>query len=162
MAANQGVGLIPAHAGSTPNTWTADNRRPAHPRSRGEHFINKMVGDEVRGSSPLTRGAQIKDWNKDTVIGLIPAHAGSTLPGIDTVNKIEAHPRSRGEHSLTPGHHQTVVGSSPLTRGARGWASGEDVPEGLIPAHAGSTVVHTVVNGAPPAHPRSRGEHSPE
>ena len=113
----------------------------AHPRSRGEHFINKMVGDEVRGSSPLTRGAQIKDWNKDTVIGLIPAHAGSTLPGIDTVNKIEAHPRSRGEHVFDDYLSNVAEGSSPLTRGAQPDTGASPDSRGLIPAHAGSTWV---------------------
>ena len=51
-------GLIPAHAGST-CPWSECLRCCwAHPRSRGEHggwALNKVA---LRGSSPLTRGAQ--------------------------------------------------------------------------------------------------------
>ena len=53
-----------------------------------------------------------------------------------------------------------LYGSSPLTRGAP-WTD-ESVGEkrGLIPAHAGSTILSKACIISPPAHPRSRGEHA--
>ncbi|KXI17199.1 hypothetical protein HMPREF3227_01728 [Corynebacterium sp. CMW7794] len=52
------------------------------------------------------------------MLGLIPAHAGSTAivdipPGI-----MRAHPRSRGEHGVHNSYPKGGKGSSPLTRGA--------------------------------------------
>ena len=51
---------------------------PAHPRSRGEHDRYKVLGGNVQGSSPLTRGALINVEHAKAHVGLIPAHAGST------------------------------------------------------------------------------------
>ena len=54
------------------------------------------------------------------------------------------------------------VGSSPLTRGkpyaATSWWAGER----LIPAHAGKTLCAATHRRALSAHPRSRGENTPE
>ena len=74
--------LIPAHAGKTERRRRGDHRPRAHPRSRGE---NRPVDVESRpnaGSSPLTRG---KLRHSKAVLlrpGLIPAHAGKTLPDL--------------------------------------------------------------------------------
>ena len=50
------------------------------------------------------------------------------------------------------------VGSSPLTRGKRYRLDRAGPRRRLIPAHAGKTGVTPGSTGAPPAHPRSRGE----
>ena len=72
------AGLIPAHAGSTP--WNAATRvaHPAHPRSRGEHLLVGTQAYDLLGSSPLTRGALLMPRRIWRLMGLIPAHAGST------------------------------------------------------------------------------------
>ena len=49
-------------------------------------------------------------------------------------------------------------GSSPLTRGKRGRVGAQEGVEGLIPAHAGKTVVTVHLSMWLRAHPRSRGE----
>ena len=112
-------GLIPAHAGSTflpallgPAGW-------AHPRSRGEHWLRPLFKVWEEGSSPLTRGALVVNDLRGTVIGLIPAHAGSTDDVYSRASPDRAHPRSRGEHSFNGEGGTYVRGSSPLTRGAR-------------------------------------------
>ena len=56
-----------------------DDVRPAHPRSRGEHFVGVGGADDDAGSSPLTRGAPMAGLAPACLLGLIPAHAGSTL-----------------------------------------------------------------------------------
>ena len=109
--------LIPAHAGKTQCLWSRQSRVGAHPRSRGENQVCDYDGYCSRGSSPLTRGKPVCWCVRCLRIGLIPAHAGKTtctqfpsLPG-------RAHPRSRGENSISRRSRARMRGSSPLTRG---------------------------------------------
>ena len=152
--------LIPAHAGSTTRGQWPPPARSAHPRSRGEHFGVGADCFAYLGSSPLTRGARIPVRKITSQSGLIPAHAGSTPPGMPTKWCWWAHPRSRGEHLFGAFHRIGDGGSSPLTRGAltHGWSFLSFVR--LIPAHAGSTVRGQFSSFGDGAHPRSRGEHS--
>ena len=133
--------------------------RWAHPRSRGEHASNTATSSTSRGSSPLTRGAPTAGGRREAVRGLIPAHAGSTGSTGTTIPPVGAHPRSRGEHVLKHSVHLVHSGSSSLTRGARGSQRNASPRAGLIPAHAGSTVVVLHPAQGERAHPRSRGEH---
>ena len=71
-----------------------------------------------------------------------------------------AHPRSRGENHLSqpvPGRYH---GSSPLTRGKHVVPKLGTRFSGLIPAHAGKTLVIPLADNIKAAHPRSRGENS--
>ena len=92
-------------------------------------------------------------------MGLIPAHAGSTRCGVLGLLRRRAHPRSRGEHSITRHTSTFSAGSSPLTRGAPIANLSDYFVFGLIPAHAGSTILPAGEKFARWAHPRSRGEH---
>ena len=131
----------------------------AHPRSRGEHRTRRERASRAPGSSPLTRGARCSPGGGLGRFRLIPAHAGSTL-SISALGKdARAHPRSRGEHSITSGLVVPPFGSSPLTRGARPSLRKHGVTPRLIPAHAGSTTNLRTVRRESEAHPRSRGEH---
>ena len=110
----------------------------AHPRSRGENRGEGSDRQSDRGSSPLTRGKPIFGLEEDSGLGLIPAHAGKThlqqrIPCIGG-----AHPRSRGENSISYSNSNDG-----------GW---------LIPAHAGKTTPGRSPSPATKAHPRSRGE----
>ena len=152
--------LIPAHAGSTLVHAEWRKRKPAHPRSRGEHGEWKITHSPKDGSSPLTRGARRVYLRQVDRLRLIPAHAGSTRERTPEGARASAHPRSRGEHLLVRGGGRSRAGSSPLTRGAlREHVSKTPLPR-LIPAHAGSTWSRTMNSAAITAHPRSRGEHS--
>ena len=154
-------GLIPAHAGSTPRAAMCSSAARAHPRSRGEHLTCTLVSDEVQGSSPLTRGALCASKLHARLVGLIPAHAGSTRgwslfaadwegsspltrgarpTPIRGCGRGWAHPRSRGEHLFTIRGDTAPKSSSPLTRGALIAYSCRMLAMGLIPAHAGSTI----------------------
>ena len=91
-------------------------------------------------------------------MGIIPAHAGKTF-GVSLVkNRIWDHPRSRGENSALRATRVKKEGSSPLTRGKLTIAWVVSRIFGIIPAHAGKTVIGELVNGALGDHPRSRGE----
>ena len=131
--------LIPAHAGKT--HWSPSRKitAAAHPRSRGENCDADLLVRDPDGSSPLTRGKPSSNPTGSAPCGLIPAHAGKTLPpGIASV-RTPAHPRSRGEnHRLEIGCHDQS-GSSPLTRGKLALAAYLPISPRLIPAHAGKT-----------------------
>ena len=71
-----------------------------------------------------------------------------------------AHPRSRGENNRRPCTDIPDQGSSPLTRGKHTRRRRRRVRVGLIPAHAGKTLITRTTRVIARAHPRSRGENS--
>ena len=76
------IGLIPAHAGKTQDHDGENEGGEAHPRSRGENGANDFLRTLVQGSSPLTRGKHCVELRVRLIVGLIPAHAGKTLPDL--------------------------------------------------------------------------------
>ena len=112
----------------------------------------------VKGSSPLTRGKRHEGVHGCLDEGLIPAHAGKTMPPRSPRRPARAHPRSRGENRARPGCPSTGAGSSPLTRGKRVRPPCTRCRYGLIPAHAGKTRTSRLYSYTVRAHPRSRGE----
>ena len=133
------VGLIPAHAGKTPLTWTPPTWTTAHPRSRGENPDAPGIASANWGSSPLTRGKRGAGGQRRDRQGLIPAHAGKTVGANGLMNDPRAHPRSRGENGSTITASMGGAGSSPLTRGKLRKDQPNERTRGLIPAHAGKT-----------------------
>ena len=113
------------------------------------------------GSSPLTRGKHTYDRRNLIDVGLIPAHAGKTVPRLGRWGLDRTHPRSRGENAQCVDDVGVFTGSSPLTRGKPGREHHQPVQAGLIPAHAGKTVLRAFGSGVRAAHPRSRGENCP-
>ena len=133
----------------------------AHPRSRGENRSAVARSMACAGSSPLTRGKPDRTAGPGQVLGLIPAHAGKTIPLIIDHRSIGAHPRSRGENWDTDRRYHKARGSSPLTRGKLLQRERQQGRHGLIPAHAGKTHSVGEAGGRLQAHPRSRGENLP-
>ena len=82
MTRTNGPGLIPAHAGKTRMIWISEHTSWAHPRSRGENPESSVQVLEELGSSPLTRGKRGRSAAPARRRGLIPAHAGKTLPDL--------------------------------------------------------------------------------
>ena len=74
--------LIPAHAGKTAGPKRGLTGKRAHPRSRGENWVTRPMMLRVFGSSPLTRGKLAGTGALTEDLGLIPAHAGKTLPDL--------------------------------------------------------------------------------
>ena len=109
--------LIPARAGNTNSIPKGCYAATAHPRSRGEH--NNVNDDFLynRGSSPLARGTPRLSGVTCGGCRLIPARAGNTLCRFVAVERYQAHPRSRGEHTSESGPSSSGFGSSPLARG---------------------------------------------
>ena len=158
MSATASAGLIPAHAGKTPDVVRVHVFDGAHPRSRGENAINTKAVSDQSGSSPLTRGKRAPSIDVPSERGLIPAHAGKTGGPPATSYPTRAHPRSRGENPDRASAKVTTSGSSPLTRGKPRRDHRDPDPRRLIPAHAGKTTAERGCQSARRAHPRSRGE----
>ena len=132
--------LIPAHAGKTVEEIKGGKKISAHPRSRGENRGDNLLLWRAAGSSPLTRGKRHHAHEVGQSGRLIPAHAGKTRRTPPWGGQGRAHPRSRGENGAVAVGPIFPHGSSPLTRGKRGWRrKGLDVRR-LIPAHAGKTL----------------------
>ena len=115
---------------------------------------------DALGSSPLTRGKLFTGVPAADPLGLIPAHAGKTSCRCAGARPGRAHPRSRGENVNGVVALQGVEGSSPLTRGKLRPAYDQSASTGLIPAHAGKTLVCPDQAVCFQAHPRSRGENA--
>ena len=150
--------LIPAHAGKTDGAFVCIAEASAHPRSRGENSDAPCVLSRGCGSSPLTRGKHLADAPHPAIDGLIPAHAGKTPARDSELSPNTAHPRSRGENRGRSSPSFSCTGSSPLTRGKPDLHLTVGRPPGLIPAHAGKTILQHPGDISPEAHPRSRGE----
>ena len=110
------------------------------------------------GSSPLTRGKHGQRHLSNVRLGLIPAHAGKTCQASTNPSLTKAHPRSRGENESAFRAVHSSSGSSPLTRGKLEVLRNACNQRGLIPAHAGKTLVQKIGEPSKKAHPRSRGE----
>ena len=134
-------GLIPACAGSTPQSYDCCWPHGAHPRMRGEHHAREDYQYVRTGSSPHARGAPGRDDVPPAHVGLIPACAGST-PTVGALHPAErAHPRMRGEHDAQSTAVTSPRGSSPHARGALMSIPAALTGFGLIPACAGSTML---------------------
>ena len=153
--------LIPARAGNTGVHSRRRTSRPAHPRSRGEHVARRWSITCTPGSSPLARGTLRCGTFKVLKNRLIPARAGNMNLLSARKRGSAAHPRSRGEHLRSSGGICIKSGSSPLARGTYLVDGLQNVGCRLIPARAGNMIHPAIHPKIHPAHPRSRGEHSP-
>ena len=154
----EACGSSPLTRGKLAGQWLRQLIERAHPRSRGENSINPFGSRRGAGSSPLTRGKHRSTGSVVPEVRLIPAHAGKTPQCSRAPGPREAHPRSRGENRSGLSSATTQTGSSPLTRGKRVPPQGHGEAEGLIPAHAGKTMLCARRFLDTRAHPRSRGE----
>ena len=111
-----------------------------HPRLRGELFARK--GDEIgyTGSSPLTRGTRAAHRIKNRFHRFIPAYAGNSAGKVLRRRSLTVHPRLRGELRGKKFKDDSIIGSSPLTRGTH-------FPRNIffnmirfIPAYAGNSL----------------------
>ena len=133
----------------------------AHPRSRGEHCLNRLYSFLFFGSPPLARGTLTDSPIAKFGARLTPARAGNTHGSSGQSQRWSAHPRSRGEHYDVATGVLREFGSPPLARGTQEAGRVPRLHARLTPARAGNTsgVITSPVMIS--AHPRSRGEHIP-
>ena len=133
--------IIPALAGNTGNSCLYVRESWDHPRSRGEYVAIRVTPGRVEGSSPLSRGIQVRAMLEYHREGIIPALAGNTVPSDRPSSVAADHPRSRGEYFPCDRRRQIANGSSPLSRGIRSMAGASRGRQRIIPALAGNTLV---------------------
>ena len=131
--------FIPACAGNTPSCSGRTAHRAVHPRVRGEHAAEDLLG------------------NAD--LRFIPACAGNTCKHGDEAAGDAVHPRVRGEHEARLTMSCRDGGSSPRARGTRIENENGDIVPRFIPACAGNTQQQHLSHPAHSVHPRVRGEH---
>ena len=152
--------LIPAHAGKTCSQALSQRLFRAHPRACGENQVNVASTVVGVGSSPRMRGKPHFPASPKPTLGLIPAHAGKTLPPRRRTHQRRAHPRACGENGALPPDGLNLEGSSPRMRGKPQGSRSRHREGGLIPAHAGKTLRRLSARMSMPAHPRACGENS--
>ena len=74
-------GIIPADAGSTPQSCMSSSAKRDHPRGCGEHPLTCVWSMTMAGSSPRMRGARRPAGPDPRGWRIIPADAGSTSHG---------------------------------------------------------------------------------
>ena len=89
-----------------------------HPRACGEQLFQSPEFQSPLGSSPRMRGAGVSFADLQTLVGIIPAHAGSRLIPTCTSSRMQDHPRACGEQSILKRFVTFCLGSSPRMRGA--------------------------------------------
>ena len=126
----------------------------------GESPLYKPCMISVPGTSPRMRGARHRDPHPVLEVGIIPADAGSTLPGWPQTPRPSDHPRGCREHRSLMGCEPPTQGSSPRMRGAPHERLPVEQHAGIIPSDAGSTVHSHTFQLSHRDHPRRCGEHS--
>ena len=153
------MGIIPAHAGNTFSyaRWTPNTRD--HPRTCGEHLAARWCCPSPLGSSPHMRGTLLPGDHFIGKLRIIPAHAGNTSSIVTPKYSDKDHPRTCGEHKLEWCGLRLGAGSSPHMRGTLCDRVHHGQRFGIIPAHAGNTVIWMPWIRPGRDHPRTCGEH---
>ena len=153
------AGIIPAHAGNTFYPRSVLQVFRDHPRACGEHSCRDRRRTSAAGSSPRMRGTQNVSFLCCSTSGIIPAHAGNTGLGAAKNPNGQDHPRACGEHDGRIRWGMAGLGSSPRMRGTPYRALRSVIECGIIPAHAGNTVLPFSMIVFCRDHPRACGEH---
>ena len=90
-------GIIPARAGSRGGFSPHRRASRDHPRACGEQLTMPFQRPTKKGSSPRVRGAAYTSPSTATDTGIIPARAGSSLDGLQSLVHRRDHPRACGE-----------------------------------------------------------------
>ena len=112
------AGIIPAHAGLTPQRHDVTSADWDHPRACGAHWAVSTGSPDGVGSSPRMRGSHYITLCVSCVSGIIPAHAGLTRFLEVHTWIARDHPRACGAHVEGNSRQTRQPGSSPRMRGS--------------------------------------------
>ena len=153
-------GIIPAHAGLTVTATRLHASMRDHPRACGAHRRRSRSRMVPSGSSPRMRGSPRSSLTSPRSVGIIPAHAGLTLPKFLELLLSGDHPRACGAHFPLLRALRYFVGSSPRMRGSPPEHLLAPGLDGIIPAHAGLTSGRLPASASTRDHPRACGAHT--
>ena len=105
------------------------------------------------------RGSHALSNEDDWTWGIIPAHAGLTWTGFANMTSPGDHPRACGAHNKLAWSSTKSLGSSPRMRGSQVHPEIALILHGIIPAHAGLTILSASHIRCPWDHPRACGAH---
>ena len=103
------------------------------------------------------RGSHADADVDDALVGIIPAHAGLTLPPSGPTTVYRDHPRACGAHGCKIRGRARQRGSSPRMRGSQTDDIIRKSIMGIIPAHAGLTFLTLYELNKTGSSPRMRG-----
>ena len=150
--------ITPACAGKTLPSRSRRQRRPDHPRMRGEDRTETASRTASRGSPPHARGRPSTSTSQTLSSRITPACAGKTSTSFTTLLESADHPRMRGEDLSLRRLGAPVPGSPPHARGRHAHLPCLIKEVGITPACAGKT--GTLSRGtihAPGSPPHARG-----
>ncbi len=134
------TGITPACAGNTCLKLCEFLLKQDHPRLRGEYEKILLVKIARRGSPPLARGIQIRDFHFFDFHRITPACAGNTIAYRKHTQSYEDHPRLRGEYMIDYCNSAARKGSPPLARGIQVPIIVDKKNVRITPACAGNTL----------------------
>ena len=105
------------------------------------------------------RGSRVEDYGNKHWNGIIPAHAGLTARDQKERIQVWDHPRACGAHPFAVSLSRSAAGSSPRMRGSLEEALRRVRKLGIIPAHAGLTLMRLRLYRSKRDHPRACGAH---
>ena len=155
--AGESPGSSPRMRGT--RTWATISRTLGdHPRVCGEHIPLVIRGELSAGSSPRMRGTPYTRVRKISVLGIIPAYAGTHLlrfvrnHGSGIIPAYAGNTLQRVDYHHIDGIIPAYAGNTLLWwLGFRPW--------GIIPAYAGNTFLSKLSAVGLRDHPRVCGEH---
>ena len=128
---------IPAYAGKALRSHCGRGGFGKHPRIRGESSFGRIAAADSGETSPHTRGKPTRQRFVQPRCRNIPAYAGKASSPSSISSSARKHPRIRGESHPASRSANSILETSPHTRGKRVEISiGGSVP-GNIPAYAG-------------------------
>ena len=121
---HRSVGLPKSRVGSPPRMRGKRSAKPLHsynswdhPRVCGEKTQIGQVVHPDWGSPPRMRGKEVGVSGDGLQLGITPAYAGKSSPGLSDMHANGDHPRMCGEKALVRVSMCTHVGSPPHVRG---------------------------------------------
>ena len=153
-------GITPAHAGNTRSQRVTRTSGKDHPRACGEYACCFHGKREDIGSPPRMRGIRTLYQKNAFPQGITPAHAGNTMPFVQSQYAGRDHPRACGEYSFSMVYGVRLHGSPPRMRGIPYAIPTLFSDSGITPAHAGNTIAAVKLVITRRDHPRACGEYS--
>ena len=134
-------------------------REGSSPRMRGSRYTIKTIYVDdgiIPAHAGLTEAAALVH---PRTRGIIPAHAGLTLFNFNSRSRKRDHPRACGAHVFVTMTGSGALGSSPRMRGSPSVCGESRDGLGIIPAHAGLTILTSRLERRKRDHPRACGAH---